>query len=61
MNDWLTYLETALRRALKPDTQGTAAATFDAPTIPAFAGMAVSLEPDGGVPAPTGAIYLATQ
>jgi anti-sigma-K factor RskA len=45
----------------KPDTQGTAMATFDAPTIPVLAGMAVSLEPDGGVPAPTGAIYLATQ
>jgi anti-sigma-K factor RskA len=45
----------------KPDTQGAATATFDAPAVPAFAGMAVSLEPDGGVQAPTGAIYLATE
>jgi anti-sigma-K factor RskA len=45
----------------KPDDQGTGTATFDVPNVPAFAGMAVSLEPDGGVPAPTGAIYLATQ
>lgn len=46
---------------IKPDPTGGATATFDAATIPALAGMAVSLEPDGGVPAPTGAIYLATQ
>jgi anti-sigma-K factor RskA len=45
----------------KPDADGNATAIFDATTIPAFAGMAVSLEPDGGVPAPTGVIYLATQ
>jgi anti-sigma-K factor RskA len=45
----------------KPDTQGGGTATFDATNIPAFEGMAVSLEPEGGVPAPTGAIYLATQ
>jgi anti-sigma-K factor RskA len=46
---------------IKPDLAGGATATFDAAAIPVFAGMAVSLEPDGGVPAPTGAIYLATQ
>ena len=46
---------------LTADAQGNGTATFDAANIPTFAGMAVSLEPDGGVPAPTGAIYLATQ
>jgi anti-sigma-K factor RskA len=45
----------------KPDEQGNGTATLDVPNVPTFAGMAVSLEPEGGVPAPTGAIYLATQ
>jgi len=47
---------------LRPDDQGNATVTFPvAADTPAFAGLAVSLEPEGGVPAPTGAIYLATQ
>ncbi|HUR33854.1 MAG TPA: anti-sigma factor [Vicinamibacterales bacterium] len=47
---------------LRPDAQGTATAAFDvAPNAPVPTGMAVSLEPDGGVPAPTGALYLVGQ
>ena len=43
-----------------PDTTGAIAAAFDAPPPgPAPIGLAVSLEPEGGVPAPTGALYLA--
>jgi anti-sigma-K factor RskA len=45
---------------VRPDADGSATAAFDTPgdlTVPT--GFAVSLEPDGGVPAPTGAIYLA--
>ena len=35
-------------------------AAFDTPAgTPEPTGLAVSIEPDGGVPAPTGAIYLA--
>jgi anti-sigma-K factor RskA len=45
---------------ITPDADGNATATFALPNEPAITGMAVSLEPDGGVPAPTGAIYLAT-
>lgn len=48
---------------VKPDPQGTIATALpvaaDAPVDPA--GFAVSIEPDGGVPAPTGAIVLVTQ
>jgi len=46
----------------KPDASGRAVVTLDPPpsaTTPS--GLAVSIEPDGGVPAPTGAIYLAGQ
>jgi hypothetical protein len=44
----------------QPDAGGAIAATFDPPPAGAAPnGLAVSLEPDGGVPAPTGAIYLA--
>jgi anti-sigma-K factor RskA len=46
---------------VRPDAAGSATATFAAPTTLGFVGMAVSLEPEGGVAAPTGAIYLATQ
>lgn len=44
----------------KPDASGRAILTLDPPasTSPP-SGLAVSIEPDGGVPAPTGAIYLA--
>jgi hypothetical protein len=43
-----------------PDAAGTIAVAFDPPPpgIPPT-GLAVSIEPEGGVPAPTGAIYLA--
>ena len=47
---------------MQPDAQGNATEAFVVPpNLATPAGMAVSLEPDGGVPAPTGAIYLATQ
>ena len=47
---------------VKPDPQGNITAAFDAlPDAPVPTGFAVSVEPDGGVPAPTGAIYLVTQ
>ena len=46
----------------RPDAQGSVTAAFDPiPDAPVPVGFAVSLEPEGGVPAPTGAIYLATQ
>ena len=45
---------------IKPDDQGRITAAFDTPPgTPEPTGLAVSIEPDGGVPAPTGAIYLA--
>jgi hypothetical protein len=46
---------------LKPDSGGRATAEFSTPSALASqpVGFAVSLEPEGGVPAPTGAIYLA--
>jgi anti-sigma-K factor RskA len=44
----------------RPEPEGTIAAAFDPPPAGRTpTGLAVSLEPDGGVPAPTGAIYLA--
>ena len=47
---------------MQPDPQGNATEAFVVPAdLATPAGMAVSLEPDGGVPAPSGAIYLATQ
>jgi len=44
----------------EPERDGRAIAFFPTPelTTPP-SGFAVSLEPEGGVPAPTGAIYLA--
>jgi anti-sigma-K factor RskA len=45
---------------VKPDQSGRVTAAFDVPPGAASPkGLAVSIEPDGGVPAPTGAIYLA--
>lgn len=45
---------------IKPDQNGRIAAAFDTPPgTPDPTGLAVSIEPEGGVPAPTGAIYLA--
>jgi anti-sigma-K factor RskA len=43
----------------RPDASGTASMVFDTPvSLPTPAGMAVSVEPEGGVPAPTGDIVL---
>jgi anti-sigma-K factor RskA len=43
----------------KPDQQGRVAAVFQTPlALPQPVGMAVTIEPDGGVPAPTGDKYL---
>ena len=48
---------------VRPDPQGNATAAFDAATdAPASpAGFSVSIEPDGGVAAPTGAIVLSSR
>ena len=44
---------------LRPDQQGGVSGTFATPPdIPAPVAMAVTIEPDGGVPAPTGDKYL---
>src|SRR5262249_19323092 len=44
---------------LKPDNQGRVTAAFPMPSdIPTPVSVAVTLEPDGGVPAPTGEKYL---
>jgi anti-sigma-K factor RskA len=46
----------------EPEADGRAIGFFQTPDLGAPpSGFAVSLEPDGGVPAPTGAIYLAGQ
>ena len=53
-----TLLST-LAGLLKPDDTGRATAAFDTPpAIGTPTGLAVSIEPDGGVPAPTGDLYL---
>lgn len=47
---------------VQPDATGSVLATFPGtPIVPEPQGFAVSIEPEGGVPAPTGQIYLATQ
>jgi len=44
----------------RPDPQGRVATVFETPLdLPQPIGMAVTIEPDGGVPAPTGDKYLA--
>jgi anti-sigma-K factor RskA len=44
---------------LKPDASGRVTATFNTPAdLPQPVAMAVTLEPEGGVPAPTGDKYL---
>jgi anti-sigma-K factor RskA len=44
---------------LRPDASGSASAVFSTPPdIPTPTAMAVTIEPDGGVPAPTGDKYL---
>jgi anti-sigma-K factor RskA len=43
----------------RADAAGRAAALFQTPVdLPSPSALAVSIEPDGGVPAPTGALYL---
>ena len=43
----------------RPDASGGSSAVFDTPVaLPTPAGLAVSIEPEGGVPAPTGDIVL---
>jgi anti-sigma-K factor RskA len=43
----------------RPDDQGSVTASFETPAdMPTPVAMAVTLEPDGGVPAPTGDKYL---
>jgi anti-sigma-K factor RskA len=44
---------------IAPDQDGRATAAFNVPAAAAPTGVAVSIEPSGGVAAPTGAIYLA--
>ncbi len=47
---------------LRPDEQGSVTVRFDiAAEAPVPTGMAVSIEPEGGVPSPTGALYLVSQ
>lgn len=47
---------------VRPDADGNVTAAFDAPAdAGAPTGFAVSIEPDGGGTAPTGAIYLASK
>jgi hypothetical protein len=43
----------------KPDAEGRITTTFETPVdLPQPLGMAVTIEPDGGVPLPTGEMYL---
>jgi anti-sigma-K factor RskA len=47
---------------LKPDPNGRASAMFETPVdIAQPTAMAVTIEPEGGVPSPTGAMYLVGQ
>lgn len=47
---------------LRPDEQGSVTVRFDvAADAPVPTGMAVSIEPEGGLPAPTGELYLVGQ
>jgi hypothetical protein len=44
---------------LKPDANGSVSVVFNPPAnIPSATALAVTIEPEGGVPAPTGAMYL---
>ena len=46
-------------RLMKPDANGRVSAIFETPQdLPKPVAMAVTLEPEGGVPAPTGDKYL---
>jgi anti-sigma-K factor RskA len=46
---------------LQPDAAGQIVAAFQSPALDLQpSGFAVSIEPEGGVPQPTGAIYLAS-
>jgi anti-sigma-K factor RskA len=45
---------------LKPDANGAVNAVFNPPAnIPSATAIAITIEPEGGVPAPTGPMYLA--
>jgi hypothetical protein len=47
------------RRLLRPDAQGGVSGTFATPPgIPTPVAMAVTIDPDGGMPAPTGDKFL---
>jgi anti-sigma-K factor RskA len=56
----LTQSELAISAGLlRPDATGVASAVFSTPPdIPTPTAMAVTIEPDGGVPSPTGDKYL---
>jgi hypothetical protein len=57
---WVVTAQAPLSAGLlKPDSQGGASGTFATPIdIPTPVAMAVTIEPEGGVPAPTGEKYL---
>ncbi len=58
---WVVTAQAPVRAGLaRPDQSGNVTAVFDNPgQLPGpVAAMAVTLEPEGGVPAPTGAMYL---
>ena len=57
---WVVTAQTPVSAGLlTPDPEGTGQTFFNtAPDIPPPAAVAVSIEPEGGVPAPTGEIYL---
>jgi anti-sigma-K factor RskA len=57
---WVVTADTPISAGLlQPDAEGQVLAWFDTPPdLPAPVAMAVTLEPEGGVPQPTGAMYL---
>ena len=57
---WVVTAQAPVSAGLvKPDANGAANVMFIVPAnIPSATAMAVTIEPDGGVPAPTGAMYL---
>jgi anti-sigma-K factor RskA len=57
---WVLTAKTPVSAGLVyPDTSGGAATVFSTPAdIPPPVGVAVTLEPEGGVPSPTGEMYL---
>jgi anti-sigma-K factor RskA len=57
---WVVTAQTPVSAGLlKPDANGAVNAVFNPPgNIPSATAMAVTIEPDGGVSAPSGAMYL---